>query len=418
LAQKLLHSKIIEKQSAIIDWYKSRKNGLGIPIYSSYDIRDAGYKITNVDANIYPAGFNNICQNDKEHAWPIFKNFLKRHYGESVSRILLVTEEHTNNPYYWDNVYTIQSLLEEGGFKVLVGLPSKMEAPLTLQSASGHTVKVVSADLGGPAVQEFKPELIISNNDFSVAHTEWAEGLDIPMNPPRELGWYQRKKSRYFKLYNQLVAEFSQVAGVDPFLLNVKTEVFENFDIGNDESRNELATRVDAMLGELRVIYKERGIQQEPFVFVKNNSGTYGLAVIRVSNGDEVRAWNYKSKKKMKAAKGGRDVEEVIIQEGIPSVVQKDGATAEPVIYMIGCELAGGFLRTHSEKSSEESLNSPGAVYKRLCMSDLGVSAEGCPQENVYGWSAKLGLLAIALEAQEMNVKFNGFSGDTCNRSY
>ena len=130
--------------------------------------------------------------------------------------------------------------------------------------------------------------------------------------------------------------------------------------------------------------------------------------------GDEVRQWSYKSRKKMKAAKGGRDVEEVIIQEGIPSIVQTENASAEPVIYMIGCELAGGFLRTHSEKGSTDSLNSPGAVYKRLCVSDLAVRAEGCPQENVYGWSAKLGLLAIALEAEEMGVEFKKYKKAPC----
>jgi glutamate--cysteine ligase len=223
------------------------------------------------------------------------------------------------------------------------------------------------------------------------------------------LGWYQRKKSNYFKFYNQLVEEFANLVGFDPFLLNVRTEVFNDFDITSDESRNALASRVDAMISQLKADYEARGIQQQPFVFVKNNSGTYGLAVIRVGSGEEVKSWNYKSKKKMKAAKGGRDVEEVIIQEGIPSVVHSDGASAEPVIYMVGCELAGGFLRTHQEKSSEESLNSPGAVYKRLCISDLGVSVQGCPQENVYGWSAKLGLLAIAMEAQEMKVEFKNF---------
>jgi glutamate--cysteine ligase len=146
-----------------------------------------------------------------------------------------------------------------------------------------------------------------------------------------------------------------------------------------------------------------------PFLFVKNNSGTYGLAVIRVGSGEEIRAWNYKSRKKMKAAKGGAEVEEVIIQEGIPTHVRAEGVSAEPVIYMIGSELAGGFLRTHAEKSDTDSLNSPGAVFKKLCVSDLNVSLEGSPLENVYGWSARLGMMAIALEAEQMGVQFKGF---------
>lgn len=414
MAQSKIHKATVEKREALMAWYGSKHQSLQIPIYSSYDIRDAGYKVTNVDANIYPAGFNNICPTDKEHTPPLFKRFIDSHYGADVQRILLITEEHTKNPYYWDNVWTIQDLLQSAGREVMIGFPSPLPEPLLLESATGKQLRVVYADLNSSEIKKFNPQLIISNNDFSNEHQEWAAKIDLPMNPPRELGWYQRKKSRYFKFYNQLVEEFSSITGIDPFLLNVKTELFEDFDLADENSRNLLATRVDAMLEELRSDYKKRGIAQEPFVFVKNNSGTYGLAVIRVGSGDEVKAWTYKDRKKMKAAKGGRDIEEVIIQEGIPSVVRSDGASAEPVIYMVGCELAGGFLRTHNEKSGEESLNSPGAVYKRLCVADLGISVEGCPLENVYGWSAKLGLMAIAMEAQEMGVQFQGFKAVSC----
>ena len=156
------------------------------------------------------------------------------------------------------------------------------------------------------------------------------------------------------------------------------------------------------MLASIQKKYDEHKIEQKPFVFVKNNSGTYGLGVITASSGSDIEAWNYKSKKKMKAVKGGGSISEVIIQEGVPSILTDDGATAEPVLYMLGGELAGGFLRTHGKKDAQQSLNSPGAVYKRLCLSDLKVRAEGCILENVYGWVAKLGLLAISEEASRL----------------
>ena len=148
--------------------------------------------------------------------------------------------------------------------------------------------------------------------------------------------------------------------------------------------------------------------------FVKNNSGTYGLGVIRVSSAQEIKDWTYNARKKMKAAKGGKDIEQVIIQEGIPSIVTSGASAAEPVIYMIGCELAGGFLRTHAEKNSTESLNSPGAIYRKLCVTDLYDDRKKCPRENVYGWSAKLGLLAIGLEAQEMKIKLDRYKNAAC----
>lgn len=410
MAKTILHKQILENMDRICPWFKAKTQDLSHPIYSSYDIRDAGYKISNVDANIFPAGFNNICPTDKESAIGLMGKYIDQHYGKSIKNVLLVTEEHTNNAYYWENVYTIKGLIEATGRTVKVAIPRELPEPLKVTSSAGNEIEVHSALKNGPLLATFKPQLIISNNDFSEAYEDWAQSMtEYPMNPPHELGWYQRKKSTYFKYYNQLVEEFAQIAKIDPFLLRVETELFEHFDIGDEASRNALAERVDAMLERLRAEYKKRDINQEPFVFVKNNAGTYGLAVIRVGSGEEVKTWSYKSRKKMKAAKGGRDVEEVIIQEGIPSIVQADGASAEPVIYMLGYELAGGFLRTHAEKSSTESLNSPGAVYKRLCVSDLAINTPGCPQENVYGWSAKLGLLAIAMEAKELKADFKGY---------
>lgn len=408
-----IHQSTIQNNEAICNWYSNKIKDLPFPIYSSYDIRDSGYKVTNVDANIYPAGFNNICPTDQDMAPDLFKKYLRHHYGQ-ISKILLITEEHTQNPYYWDNVETLLRLIAEAGYQVKAAFPKDLEKSLILESAKGHKVEVLSAHHTSDVWKTFNPDLLISNNDFSESREDWAQNLTKPMNPPRELGWYQRKKSRYFKHYNNLVKEFAKLSGIDPFTMQVETELFEHFDINDEGSRSALSDQVNEVLKRLEGVYKERGIDQKPFVFVKNNAGTYGLAVVKVESAAEVKEWSYKSRKKMKAAKGGRDVEEVIIQEGVPSRVQAGDATAEPVIYMVGCELAGGFLRTHAEKNATESLNSPGAIYKRLCMADLLIKPEQCMMENVYGWSAKLGLLAIGLEAQEMGVQYQDYIKAPC----
>lgn len=409
MIQSSLHQNYCQKNKNLCDWYDAKIKDLQIPIYSSYDIRDSGFKVTNVDGNIYPAGFNNICPTDKEHSIELFDQYISKHYGSSIQKILLVTEMHTGNPYYWENVLSIKKLLESSGKKVLIGFPKKLETPLTVESATGVKVPIVSAFEDSCEVQEFNPQLIISNNDFADELQEWGSQATLPLNPPRELGWYRRKKSDYFKFYNQTVQEFSQVCGIDPFSLNVKTELFENFELGNAESMKALSDKVDQMVSHLKQEYKNRGIEAEPSIFIKNNSGTYGLGVTKVTSGQDVMTWNYNSRKKMKAAKGGRDVEQVIIQEGVPSRVKAEASVAEPVIYMVGSELAGGFLRTHAEKSETESLNSPGAVYKKLCVADLVESVENSPLENVYGWSARLGVLAIAQEAKHLGVSFKGY---------
>lgn len=409
MIQDSLHHLTLKNNHRLCDWYDQQIGKLSFPIYSSYDIRDSGYKVTNVDANIYPAGFNNICPADIEHVPDLFKEYLAKHYSKMPQRIVLLTEQHTQNPYYWDNVHTLMQVLTKLDIDVRAAVPVALEKNLNLESARGHKVEVFSAHQESGLWSEFKPDLVVSNNDFSESFEAWAENFQYPINPPREMGWYQRKKSRYFKHYNAIVNEFCQVATLDPFTMRVETELFESFDINDEKSRSDLADKTSDFMNRLTSLYKEKDIAQKPFVFVKNNSGTYGLAVIKVNDPADIKQWSYKSRKKMKAAKGGREVEEVIIQEGIPSQVQSESVTAEPVIYMVGSHLAGGFLRTHAEKDSTESLNSPGAIYKKLCMSDLLVKPEDCPMENVYGWSAKLGLLAIGREAQEMNVNYKSF---------
>jgi glutamate--cysteine ligase len=409
-----LHAITIKKSNELCDWYESQMKGVSYPIYSSYDIRDSGHKVTNVDANIYPAGFNNICPTDLENIPELFDRYLMNHYKKRPQRILLLTEQHTQNPFYWDNVWTLLDAFKTLNIEIIPAFPTALSENLILQSARGHRIEVQSAHTHSKLWQTFKPDLILSNNDFSDSLEDWANSVDFPVNPPREMGWYQRKKSNYFKHYNLIVNEFSKIAGLDPFIMRVETEHVDHFDISDEKSREDLAEKVNSFLLKLESIYRERKIEQKPFVFVKNNSGTYGLAVIKVSDANDIKNWSYKSRKKMKAAKGGREVEEVIIQEGIPSKVKADDASAEPVIYMVGCQLAGGFLRTHSEKDSTESLNSPGAVYKKLCVTDLLVRPEECSMENVYGWTAKLGLLAIGREAQEMKVKYRNFIQGPC----
>ena len=93
----------------------NKRSSIPYPIFSSFDIRDSGFKVAQVDANIFPAGFNNICSTDVEHAAGLFDRYLKDHYAKDIRKILLVTEEHTQNTYYWDNVGTLSDILKASG---------------------------------------------------------------------------------------------------------------------------------------------------------------------------------------------------------------------------------------------------------------------------------------------------------------
>jgi glutamate--cysteine ligase len=406
--KNLLHEKIVPKYSELQDWYRARIKTKYIPFYSSFDIRDSGYKIAPVDANLYPAGFNNICMTDKENTYDLAKEYLHKRYGSSLKNIGLFVEEHTSNLFYWDNVYWIKTLLTEAGYNVKILLPNLYSEKKTFKSASGFELEAYPVTImpNGLSVQDTRLDLVISNNDFSTAFESWIKDVGVEINPPLEMGWHNRTKDSFFKVYNELVEEFCDITDLSCAILKIKTETFYDFDLKNEDSMKKLTSECERFFAELKTTYESQGIPYNPYMFIKNNTGTYGLGVIEVKNPTDVQTWNYKTRKTMKASKGGKGIQSVIMQEGIPTIVKnQDDFVAEPAIYMLGCQLAGGFLRSNERKGPEDNLNAPGAVFSRLCVSDLEFDHQGKMMENVYGWVARLALLAISREFERKGIE-------------
>ena len=391
MIKDIIHKKILSSKSKIRSWMKEKRQGLVFPFYSSVDIRDSGYKVVPVDANLFPAGFNNICDVDQEQLPPIANKYLN-HYYKNLKKIILLTEEHTKNLYYWDNIFTLKEVLKNSCSQIVICVPGKkVTQPLTLESANGQSIDLQLLHEHLPSV-----DLIINNNDFS---EDYEIPETAPINPSPKMGWRQRRKDWFFKEYNSLALEFSDLISIDPWHLTIKTEIFEPFNPDSPQTLSQLKNRLQIFLKDIKPFYDK--INETPYAFLKNNSGTYGLGVTFVGSPEEIDHWNYKTRKKMKASKGGGQFSQLILQEGIPTILQNAQESVEPAIYMIGSKLVGGFLRTHRKKGVRENLNSPGAVYKKLCMSDLKVEIEGRDEENVYGWIAKLAVLALAFEMKK-----------------
>ncbi len=404
MIQDHIHQQICKKHKELTLWFEDNFSQYKYPIYTSFDIRDSGEKIAPVDANIFPAGFNNICEVDRGSAVTLFSDYVESNYKD-VKNIILLTEEHTNNLFYLENVATIKEIAEQAGYNIFLCIPSNIDEDRDLETSTGKKITYKPWALKKDAGEEVlcvgstKIDLVVCNNDFTKKTDVWLENVKTPITPLLTLGWYRRKKSDFFANYNKLAEEFSEIIEINPELIKIVTQKHEGFEVGSEESAQKLASHCEEVLEQLAGQYKEMGIKAKPYLFVKNNSGTYGLGVTKVESAEEVLAWNYKTRKKMKAVKGGGSISEVIIQEGIPTYITLEDLTAEPTIYLIGNKLAGGFLRAHSKKGALDSLNSPGAVYKRLCVTDLSVNVSGSPMENVYGWLARLSLIAVAQEA-------------------
>ena len=332
-----LHQKIFHHSETLERWYEKELSNSYIPFYSSFDIRDGGFKLGNVDGNIFPAGFNNICQSDKESAPELVRDFLDR-YFPGIKNILILAENHLRNLYYWDNVATLSHLLKKSGYGTCVGVlgsPGGGCVPLTSFSGAKINVENVFSQNGLLQVEGFQPDLVVANNDFSSIYKD-VDFSKTPMTPSQQLGWFQRKKNDYFSHYNKKAQEFAEILEEDPWLFSVETALFKDFKVQESSSLKSLSDQVDELLSRVRVKYKEHGILEDPYVFVKNNSGTYGLGVVEAYQGSDVLHWNYKLRKKMKASKGGQKIQEVVVQEGIPSILSQEKTPAEPVIYMLG----------------------------------------------------------------------------------
>jgi len=398
-----LHKIFIEKEDLVTSWFSKQIGSEDYPFYCSFDIRESDHKLAPVDANLFPAGFNNICQDDREAMGELLEK-CAQFKDLNLNSIAVFCEEHTNNPYYWDNVRALIDLFEAQGFKAYAVLPNQNLDLSEVDTASGFKVKIhkVKIENGDTFLENgTKLDFILSNNDFSSAFESWISEVNTPSLPPLNMGWHKRRKHSFFKIYNRLVDDFAKALEIDPLALRVETENYADFNIEDKESLAQLSQRVAVFKEDLKSKYVQKGFEDEPYFFVKNSYGTYGLGVVEVKNPEDILSWNYKSRKKMKATKGGGQVSSVIIQEGIPTNLTYEGAPGEAVIYLLGCGLAGGFIRTNKRKGDLDSLNAPGAVFQRMCFSDLEFQRENKKLENVYGTIARIGALALGLEMQE-----------------
>jgi glutamate--cysteine ligase len=111
--------------------------------------------------------------------------------------------------------------------------------------------------------------------------------------------------------------------------------------------------------------YAEYGIEQEPFVFIKADSGSFGMGIMTATSGDDVLEVNKKLRNKMSSTKDSIGIAQVIIQEGVPTNQKFAGKSAESLVYMVAGEVVDSFLRVNDDKSALENLNSSGMHFEQ-----------------------------------------------------
>lgn len=364
---KLLDAKINSCTDELNSWFDSHLSNILIPLYSSVDLRVSDYKIAPVDTNIFPAGFNNLSEEFRDIAGELFRKTFEKKYPKAKN-ILIVPELHTKNAYYWENILTLKLILERVDFEVRVGVVNdEFSAPrASFETKSGSQIDAFKTFNEDHKLQidGFVPEIVLINNDFSEKCPQTLRDIVQPVVPPVEMGWHTRRKNVHFEFYNSLAREVSEIMDIDPGAISIETCFLDNVDFDDLGARKKVAKTVDEMLVRLNKEYLEKDIKQDPFVFIKSNSGTYGMAVMSTKNPEEILMLNANSRKKMRVTKGGIAVRDIVVQEGVPTVIKnKDGVISEPVLYMVESNVAGAFYRSNNTKSQFENLNSRGMEF-------------------------------------------------------
>jgi glutamate--cysteine ligase len=404
-----INEKITERSAEIQSWIEQHSNKVLVPLYTSVDLRVSKYKIAPVDTNVFPAGFNNLSEYCRIRTANLFKQYFSTKYPKA-SKILIVPELNTRNPYYWENIHVIQSMLENVGFSVKIGIVSEEfhldQAEFRAISGKRLTAYRVMSEGHKAMIPNYVPDIILINNDFSSRCPKTLRDILQPVEPPIEIGWHTRKKNIHFEFYNRLVYELAQILGLDPWVFTIETVLQEGIDFDEPQDRERVATKVDTMKKELTAEYRERRIDQDPFFFVKSNSGTYGMAVINVSNGDDLRTLNAEGRKRMKVTKGGKPVRDVVIQEGIPtSFVVESKFVGETVLYLVAAKMAGAFIRLNKTKNEFENLNTKGMEFISLPLVKNGENIKQereCLLPPVYQVIGSTASIAAAYEIQKI----------------
>jgi glutamate--cysteine ligase len=403
-----LESQLLAQAVSIEQWFRGQWQDHTPPFYGSVDLRNANYKLAPVDTNLFPGGFNNLS--------PDFHALCVQAAQTAVEKIcpdardcLLIPENHTRNQFYLQNVATLARILRHAGMNVRIGslLPG-LTAPMLVDLPNGKKLKLEPLKRHGNrlGIDGFDPCVVLLNNDLSAGIPDILRGVEQQMFPPLHAGWALRRKSNHFAAYDEVAKDFAQHIGIDPWLINPYFEMCGKINFHERKGEDCLAGYVSEILGDIRAKYKEYGIDDEPFVIVKADAGTYGMGIMTVRDASEVRDLNRKQRNKMAVVKEGLEVHEILVQEGVYTFETVRDAVAEPVVYMIDRFVVGGFYRLNTQRGKDQNLNAPGMQFEQLAFAEPCSSPDpddpDCAPNRFYSYGviARLALLAASLELE------------------
>jgi len=396
------------REEEIERWLGQKRAEAPPYLYNSVDLRHSGVRLAPVDTNLYPAGFNTLSAAAAVRA----SRFLHSSFAErfpGAKRLLIAPETHTRNQHYLENVAALKRILETAGMETQVGALSAEAPGEKLTQKNG----LLLTERG------FTPDVIVLNNDCTSGIPELLQNIAQPIVPPPEMGWWRRRKTVHFCAYRELATAFADTFKLDPWLIAAEFRRCGHIDFKAHVGLDRVAHAVDNVIAKARAKHRQYGIAEDPYVFVKADSGTYGMGIMAVHSGSEMIELNKKNRNKMQSIKEGAEVHEVIVQEGIPTIDRVAGKPAEQMIYLIDGIPTGGMYRVNGERDSTSNLNAAGVEFTGMCdeteaVFDCRQPVKNC-QFRAFGLVAALAALAVPREHYE--EKTHGHYRDDSNQA-
>lgn len=395
----------ISQKSGLTEAFFKEKFSQNKPLfYNSVDLRHSGFKIAPVDTNCFPAGFNNLATSSKAKAKKLAQDFIAQNFPKAKN-ILIIPENHTKNLRYLENILSLQDILQTTQNTVLIGsMIEELKEKLNIDLENGRRIllnPIIKNNDKIATIDGFVADLIILNNDLTNGIARILQNTTTPIVPSVNLGWYQRKKSKHFTIYNKLAQEISQILEIDPWLISSMHRECHDVNFKEQIGTDCLAKYVDELIINLQKKYDEYGIKDKPYCYIKADNGTYGIAVMLAFSGQDVLEINKKERNKMNMLKSSIVNTTAIIQEGIKTCDLINHNASEPMIYLVNGEVAGNLSRTNSERDELNSLNTAGMTFYDLESLDENTIEIGGNKTDilaVYSLISRLAALAASHE--------------------
>jgi len=368
-----LNLSLKKNQSQIAQWFEKHEKKIDIPFLTSITIKNGGFKASVSDARLFPSGLNYLCKTDLKNVSLLIKKYFEKHYPEALKNknILILCSATHPNPFYYDHLNVLCHLFKKGRFHPCVATLDPIRTPLSLKTPSGKRVRIHPAYLEKDRLKSeaIDPCFIVIGDAYAAAKLSSFSYLSQPLSPPAKILSNHEIGNAYLTTFNKLVDDFSKMVSTDPWLMGVDFRLEPRLNIDEKGGLEKAAAIISTLLGNLKNKYSQYQIPSSPSLTVQSNSGTSGTGRVTIRSVDDLMQL-HQFKKQKKSATKSQMIDDILIKEEISVQPLFKEIVGEAVIYLIGNEVAGGYIKTYCDKTTKDLSTSRKYLFQSLCLTN------------------------------------------------